>query len=164
MKTYLLQQEMTIRASPEEVWRFFSYPENLRKITPAYMNFKITKHPGTEELFDGMQIGYKVSPILNIPMKWVTLIGPVDRLKSFTDKQLKGPYALWEHTHTFEPVPGGTRMHDEVKYALPFGPLGMLAHALFVSRQLRSVFKYREQVLDQLFPSVEAGETGSSTL
>jgi ligand-binding SRPBCC domain-containing protein len=151
MKTYLLKKEIIIAAPLEKVWQFFSNPENLQKITPPYMKFRIIKRPASMEIFDGMQIEYKVSPILNIPMKWVTSIKSVDWLKSFTDVQLKGPYALWEHAHTFESVPEGTLMHDQVKYALPLGIIGVWAHKLFVSRQLESIFQYRARKVSGLF-------------
>lgn len=151
MKIYLLKKEILIAAPLEQVWQFFSNPENLRIITPPYMKFRIIKRPASTEIFEGMQIGYKVSPILNIPMKWVTLIKSVDRLKSFTDVQFKGPYALWEHTHTFERVPEGTLMYDQVKYALPLGIIGVWAHKLFVNRQLESIFQYRAQIVSGLF-------------
>lgn len=151
MKTYVLEKEIRIPAPPEQVWNFFSAPANLQRITPDYMNFRIIKQPEAAEIFSGMEIEYKVSPVLHIPMKWITLIQSVDRLKSFVDTQLKGPYALWEHTHTFESADGGTLMRDHVKYALPFGPLGVLAHALFVRRQLEGIFAYRERVVRELF-------------
>ncbi|RYZ15432.1 MAG: hypothetical protein EOP49_53090 [Sphingobacteriales bacterium] len=152
MKTYLLEKEITIPAPVEAVWKFFSAAENLQKITPGYMKFKITDRPDVEEIFSGMLIQYKVSPVLNIPLTWVTLIKSVDRLKSFMDTQVKGPYRLWEHTHTFTPVAGGTLMKDSVRYALPFGPLGSLAHTLFVRKQLEGIFSYREQVIGTYFP------------
>lgn len=151
MKTYLLKKETIIAAPLEQVWQFFTDPANLQKITPPYMNFRIIKRPASTEIFDGMQIEYKVSPLLSIPMKWITLIKSVDRLKSFTDVQSRGPYALWEHTHTFESVPEGTLMHDEVRYALPFGIMGVWAHKLFVYRQLEAIFQYRAQAVSGLF-------------
>lgn len=151
MKTYLLKKEIVIAAPIEQVWKFFSDPANLEKITPPYMNFRVTKQPGAEEIHSGMLIEYKVSPVLHIPMKWVTLIQTADPLKRFTDKQLKGPYALWEHTHTFERVPGGTLMRDAVTYALPFSVLGAFAHWLFVRKQLEGIFSYREKVIKDIF-------------
>jgi hypothetical protein len=37
-----------------------------------------------------------------------------------------------------------------VNYQLPLGPLGGLAHRLFVERQLRHIFDYRYQVIERL--------------
>ncbi|MBX2906642.1 MAG: SRPBCC family protein [Taibaiella sp.] len=148
---YRLHKELTIDASIDEVWKFFSSPYNLQKITPAYMNFQITDCPDKNRIFEGMQIAYKVSPVLNVPMKWVTLIQAVHEGVSFTDTQLKGPYKLWKHVHTFEVKPNGVHMSDDVTYELPMGPLGELAHSLFVKKQLEEIFDYRETAVRKIF-------------
>jgi ligand-binding SRPBCC domain-containing protein len=152
MKTYCLTQEITIAAPVSEVWSFFSDPYNLGKISPGYMDFRIVQCPPTKELYDGMQIEYRVKPVLGIPLKWVTRINSVTTGTCFTDIQATGPYTLWEHKHTFEATEGGTRMRDKVVYALPFGVLGRLAHTLFVEKQLRDIFLYREGRIKELFP------------
>ena len=69
----------------------------------------------------------------------------------FTDIQLKGPFALWEHTHTFTTVDGGVRMTDDLRYALPLGPLGNLVNALFMRRRLHNLFDDREKAVKQYF-------------
>jgi ligand-binding SRPBCC domain-containing protein len=57
------------------------------------------------------------------------------------------------HTHTLEDVKGGTKMTDEIRYAMPFGPFGSIAHVLFVKRTLKQIFDYRREKLDQIFPA-----------
>lgn len=152
MKTYILEKETLINAPVKEVWQFFSDPHNLQRITPAYMKFKVVSCPEVPEVYHGMLIEYRVRPLLNIPMKWVTLIKEVAPLQSFTDTQLQGPYTLWEHQHTFKETGQGTLMNDRVKYALPLAFLGQVAHSLFVRRQLQGIFTYREKVIKTVFP------------
>lgn len=151
MKVYTLEKEILVKAPRQQVWDFFSKPHNLVRITPAYMNFRIVDCPDTPEIYTGMLIEYRVSPVLRMPLKWVTEIKAVDAGSRFMDTQRSGPYALWEHTHTFSETPAGTLMHDKVDYALPMGPLGTLAHGLFVRRQLEALFTYREQRIRELF-------------
>lgn len=68
----------------------------------------------------------------------------------FVDAQMKGPYTLWEHTHTFEEDgPGATIIRDRVRYAIPFGPLGELADRLLVQRDLKQIFDYRRDAVAQ---------------
>ena len=153
MKTYSLAQEIIIAAPVNDVWAFFSDPYNLGKISPDYMDFRIVQCPETEEIYDGMLIAYRVKPVLGIPLRWVTRIKNVKPGASFTDVQVAGPYTLWEHTHTFREMSGNTHMRDVVTYALPLGMLGQLAHTLFVHRQLKAIFRYRENRIQQLFPS-----------
>ncbi len=91
----------------------------------------------------------KIAPLVWLP--WVTEIKCVEHGHSFIDEQRLGPYKFWHHRHTFQPVPGGVLMRDRVHYALPFGPLGTLAHTLFVRRKLRWIFAYRKQILARRF-------------
>jgi ligand-binding SRPBCC domain-containing protein len=152
MQPFKIEKELFIPADIQRVWKFFSDPHNLQKITPETLRFKVIQCPDVAEIFEGMRIEYRVSPILNIPLKWVTLIKSVQPLQSFTDLQLKGPYTLWEHTHTFEPQGNGVLMKDKVLYKLPFGPLGLLAHSLFVKKQVTHIFEHREKVIRNIFP------------
>jgi ligand-binding SRPBCC domain-containing protein len=65
--------------------------------------------------------------------------------------QEKGPYAAWIHTHRFAERNGSVVMTDHVDYALPFGPLGRLAHRLRVRSQLEDIFDYRRRAIDEIF-------------
>jgi len=151
MKRFTLNTRQILPISLEEAWAFFSSPKNLSKITPEYMNFKILS--GFEEgtTREGMIIKYKVHPVMGIPLTWVTKITNVSAPNEFTDMQLKGPYKEWVHTHRFREIEGGVEMTDELVYQLPFGPIGLIAHALFVRKQVESIFAYREATLDKLF-------------
>src|SRR5690554_6006697 len=80
-------------------WEFFSSPYNLSRITPKEMNFVIKTQVTEKQIYEGMKIEYTVSPFLNIPLKWVTIITEVEFQKSFTDLQEKGPYKYWSHKH-----------------------------------------------------------------
>lgn len=153
MKTYLLEREALIPAPVAEVWSFFSDPHNLARITPGYLRFRVLRCPDTDKIYEGMLIEYRVSPVPGIPLRWVTLIRSVRDKACFMDKQLEGPYKLWEHTHTFEAHDRGTLMKDSVRYALPFGFAGRWLHRLWIRRQLEGIFNYREEVIRKLFPS-----------
>lgn len=134
-----------------DVWAFFSNPDNLARITPEYMKFTVTSPPHKGEIYPGQVITYKVSPLLGIPLPWMTEITHVAPGSMFVDEQRHGPYSLWHHQHIFEQVPGGILMKDIVHYKLPLGPLGDLANILFVRRQLESIFKYRCKAVESLF-------------
>jgi ligand-binding SRPBCC domain-containing protein len=151
MKRFTLNTRQILPISLEEAWAFFSSPKNLSKITPEYMNFKILSGFDEGTTREGMIIKYKVHPVMGIPLTWVTKITNVSAPHEFTDMQLKGPYKEWVHTHRFREIEGGVEMTDELVYQLPFGPIGLIAHALFVRKQVESIFAYREATLDKLF-------------
>lgn len=100
----------------------------------------------------GTLIDYTVKPMI-FPIRWRTLITDYDPPRRFVDEQLKGPYSFWHHTHTFEEKDGGTLITDDVRYVIPFGIIGRMAHFLFVKRQLKKIFDFREKVISEIFAS-----------
>jgi len=151
MNIYSLSREQFLPISLDEAWKFFSDPGNLAKITPTSMSFEVVTQLNGAPIYKGMRIEYRIRPVLSIPMKWVTIIGEVKDNELFVDTQKEGPYALWEHTHTFKEVDGGVHMTDEVKYALPLGVLGTIAHGLFVKKKLKDIFDFRFDTLEKYF-------------
>jgi ligand-binding SRPBCC domain-containing protein len=86
-----------------------------------------------------------------MPIRWRTRILSYRPPEMFVDEQLKGPYTLWHHTHTFMPTVRGTEMTDVVRYRLPAGVAGRMAHALLVRRQLEEIFDYRAKTIGRIF-------------
>ncbi|HRD07306.1 MAG: SRPBCC family protein [Saprospiraceae bacterium] len=151
MAIYQLKTTQKIPASSEEVWDFISSPKNLSKITPPYMGFIITNGPIPEKMYPGMIISYKVSPVLNIPMSWVTEITHVEPGVYFVDEQRVGPYAIWHHQHKISPIEGGVLMEDIVTYRPPMGILGRIANYLFIKNQLKGIFDFRFKAVEEIF-------------
>jgi ligand-binding SRPBCC domain-containing protein len=147
--TYELNSELLLPAGIEETFAFFEDPRNLSRITPPWLNFRI-KTPEPLIMRLGAEFDYTIR-WLGLPLSWKTLISAYEPPRRFVDEQARGPYRLWRHTHTFVETPEGTRVSDHVAYALPFGPLGKLAHWLAVRRQLEEIFAYRRRVLRRLF-------------
>ena len=117
------------------------------------MNFNITSKDLKDDMYPGMLISYTVTPVLGIPMSWLTEITHVSDKKYFVDEQRYGPYAMWHHQHFIEPHKDGILMTDIVTYKMPLGILGRIAHWLFVKRQLNSIFNYRFQKMEEIFNS-----------
>ncbi|MBX7124382.1 MAG: SRPBCC family protein [Cyclobacteriaceae bacterium] len=151
MRTYQLVRTQWLPLSVDEAWDFFSSPSNLQKITPAKMNFHIISMSGGSSMYAGQIIRYKVNVLPLWRTSWVTEITHVDEHHYFVDEQRVGPYTMWHHQHQFIPKDGGVEMTDTVTYAIPLGPLGVLAHWLFVGRQVSAIFEYRKAVLQELF-------------
>jgi hypothetical protein len=149
MRVYTFQHSQTVSSPLQEVFGFFSRPENLERITPSQLRFE-TLTPPPIAMREGALIDYALT-IKGVPVHWRSLITCYDPPNRFVDEQLKGPYAFWHHEHRFEAVPGGTRIDDEVRYALPLGALGALAHRLFVRRDVERIFHHRETVIAEQF-------------
>jgi len=149
MKIFKLNAKQFIGRPIEEVFGFFSRPENLTVITPSNLHFNILT-PRPLEMKQGAVIDYTIK-IFKVPIHWRTLITTYDPPFKFVDEQLKGPYNFWHHTHTFKEVSDGVEIYDEVHYGIPFGPLGSLLHALWIKKDLNHIFEYRKGVIDNLF-------------
>ncbi len=99
---------------------------------------------------EGALIEYRLK-LHGVPIRWRTRIALWEPPRRFVDVQVRGPYALWEHTHDFEPDDeGGTVLGDRVRYSIPFGPLGELAHATVVRRDVSAIFAYRRRAVEAL--------------
>ena len=151
MGFYQLHTTQKIPATMEEVWNFISSPANLKKITPGYMGFDITSKNLSEEMYPGMIISYKVSPVFGIKTTWVTEITHVEEGEYFVDEQRVGPYSIWHHEHRIESIPGGVLMTDIVSYKPPYGVLGSIANALLIKNKLNEIFDFRTVAIEQIF-------------
>ena len=150
MKIYTLKTKQNLPISLDVAWDFLSNPKNLKTITPDYMGFK-TLSGDEKEMFAGQIIQYIVTPVMGIPMKWVTEITHVVDKKYFDDEQRFGPYALWHHKHFLKEIPGGVEMEDIVDYKVPMGILGQMVHPFLVAPKLKEIFDYRRAKLIELF-------------
>lgn len=155
MKQYLIRHEQLVARPLNEVFAFFEKPRNMVLITPPTMKFVcLTPHPIA--LRNGTIIEYSVR-VFGYRIHWTAIITDYLPPYKFVDVQLRGPYAFWHHTHSFDESSRGTLIVDEVRYVLPFGILGRLAHALFVKRKIEKIFKYRAEIVSSTF-----GETAGT--
>jgi ligand-binding SRPBCC domain-containing protein len=149
MQIHTLQRTQRLDGSPDDVFPFFADAHNLEAITPPLLRFRVVT-PRPIPMGVGTLIQYRLR-LHGIPVSWLTSIQAWDPPYRFVDTQLRGPYALWHHTHTFEPTEdGGTLMTDTVRYAIGFGVLGSVAHRLFVRRDVVAIFDHRATAVPAL--------------
>jgi ligand-binding SRPBCC domain-containing protein len=149
MRVHVLEREQRIAAGRSEVFAFFADAFNLEALTPPWLGFEVlTKRP--IEMRAGALIGYRMQ-LHRVPVRWLTRIERWEPETAFVDRQLRGPYRLWHHVHTFSDCVEGTSMRDRVSYALPLGVLGAAAHAAFVRRDLARIFDYRRESVARVF-------------
>lgn len=148
-RLHLLERTQDLPRPRAEVFAFFADAGNLEAITPPFLHFKILT-PLPIAMQAGALIEYRLR-LYGVPIRWRTRIESWEPEQRFVDVQLQGPYARWHHTHEFEDLPNGTRMRDRVEYAVPWGPLGSLAHLLFVKRSLQRIFDFRRDRVAERF-------------
>jgi ligand-binding SRPBCC domain-containing protein len=144
-----LTSEQWVSADRDRCFAFFADAGNLEALTPPFLRFGILT-PRPIEMRTGALIEYRLV-LMGVPLTWLTRIEDWRPGQRFTDIQLRGPYARWIHRHTFVAEAGGTRVRDEVDYALPLAPFSDPVHALFVRPRLEEIFAYRRDVVARLF-------------
>jgi ligand-binding SRPBCC domain-containing protein len=142
---HVLELDQVLPGERDEVFSFYADAFNLEAITPPWLGFRVVT-PGPIEMQPGAMIEYRLK-LHGIPVRWLTEIEIWEPGRRFVDAQVRGPYRLWRHTHSFEDDPGGTRVRDSVSYEIPLGPLGELADRLMVRRDLARIFDYRRRAV-----------------
>ncbi|NVO03876.1 MAG: SRPBCC family protein [Bacteroidetes bacterium] len=149
---HTLKTSQFVKTDIETVWKFIRSPKNLATITPPKMGFEvINEKDDLDEMYAGQIIEYYVKPIFGIKMHWVTEITHVKVNEYFVDEQRFGPYAFWHHKHFLKEVEGGIEMTDIIHYKAPFWIFGKIANALFIKKQLKAIFDYRFNKINDLF-------------
>lgn len=154
---YKLTREQWVKRPLERVFPFFEKPENLALITPASLGFRLLT-PSPVVMERGRIIDYTIR-LMGVRVRWRSLISSYQPPYHFVDEQLMGPYSFWHHSHDFEESGGGTRLRDEVRYALPAvlpGPLAAALHRWQIQPRLEQIFDYRQQQFQRLFGGPES--------
>jgi ligand-binding SRPBCC domain-containing protein len=149
VRVHVLERSQRLPGPPDEVFGFFSEAHNLEEITPPFLGFEVVT-PKPIDMREGTLIEYRLK-LHGLRLNWLTRIDEWEPGIRFVDRQLEGPYRLWHHTHTFEADGEDTLMRDVVRYALPLGPLGELARALLVRRDLERIFGFRQAEIARRF-------------
>src|SRR5688572_16824866 len=145
---YELTDRFEVPATIDRTWAFFTDAQNLSRITPPWLKFSVaTKEPVHIQLDSVLDytIAWK-----GLRMKWRTRIIDFSPPRQFIDLQIRGPYALWHHQHSFEPnANGGVTCFDRVIYKIPLGPIGRALHAIAIRSQLLDIFRHRRKVIGE---------------
>ncbi|MBV7440433.1 SRPBCC family protein [Weeksellaceae bacterium TAE3-ERU29] len=148
---YQLKSKQIIQASLDEVWDYFSKPQNLNSLTPKDMAFEITSGEPSR-MYEGQIISYQIEILPIIKSSWVTEITHVKEGKMFVDEQRFGPYVMWHHEHHFKVLSEHqVVMNDIVSYKLPLGRLGRLVAGKIIGNRVRKIFEFREEAVDSIF-------------
>jgi ligand-binding SRPBCC domain-containing protein len=154
VKTWRLRSSLWLPHPPGAVFPFFADARNLERLTPSWLSFRILT-PMPIRMQVGAKIDYRIG-LRGIPVRWRTNIARWEPPHAFVDEQVRGPYAIWHHTHTFTPSDGGTALGDEVVMRPKGGPLASVLMKLFVKRDVERIFRYRAEVLTEQFGRKES--------
>jgi ligand-binding SRPBCC domain-containing protein len=159
----------------ELVFAFFANPGNMPHLMPRWQRTRlessrliapplrpVANDPALRYQSPAAGVGSEMTvsfrPVPGIPLR-ITWLGRITEFvwnSHFCDEQVRGPFASWRHCHRIagesQQGEAGTSIADEVDYSLALGPLGAVGNALFVRRQMESVFAYRQRRLMEILP------------
>lgn len=151
----------------DKVFLFFANPENLPRIMPPKTGTRLVDlrlvPPQGNRISNpdslagvGSEIvtSFRLLPSLPFRARWTALITEFEWNNHFADIQKRGPFRRFHHRHEFEAQTRngaeGTIVRDVLDYEVGLGFLGGWADRLFVARQLRHTFEYRQATLLKL--------------
>ena len=146
MKTYRLETKLWLPQPRAKIFEFFSDPRNLDRLTPTWLKFEILS-PHSTVIGTGTLLDYRLR-LRGLPIRWQSEISIWEPPERFVDRQVRGPYKLWVHKHSFEEHEDDTLVGDSVEYAVRGG---CLVQKFLVGPDLERIFAYRHKVLEQIF-------------
>jgi len=144
MKVFTLERQQVVPTQLEETFEFLSNPQNLAQLTPPWMNLELESSSDSHLRMD-TELCFRLK-VRGLPLRWTARIAIWLPGRQFVDEQVRGPFRFWTHVHTFEPVYGGTKVTDRMRYALRGGAL---ADRYLVRRVLERAFDHRAQATEE---------------
>jgi ligand-binding SRPBCC domain-containing protein len=143
-----MKKEIFVRRTPmpvpaEELFRWHAEPGTLRRLTPPWETVEVVGPDAGLAAGQQVELRVRFGPFA---LPWKARIVEVVPGRSFTDVQVKGPFASWRHTHRMVPTgPAASYLEDRVVYALPGWAPGRWVAGRLVRRKLERLFDYRHQ-------------------
>ena len=141
MPQFVRRSSMPVSAAALFDWH--ARPGAFERLTPGWQPTRVLSRTGG--ITDGSRVEVQV-PVCGGLLSKRLLMEHRHYVagSSFTDVQIEGPFARWEHVHTMEPASDGTSvLVDRIDYELPMGVLGETAAGWYVERQLEQLFDFR---------------------
>jgi ligand-binding SRPBCC domain-containing protein len=146
VRTFIFESELWLPRARAEVFPFFADVGNLERITPPWLHFRVLTPPPVV-MGEGAVIDYRLR-VRGLPLRWRARISAWEPPGRFVDEQLRGPYRMWVHEHTFAEERGGVRCRDHVRYAVPGGAL---VDALVGRRDVARIFAFQAHAVSEIF-------------
>jgi uncharacterized protein (TIGR01777 family) len=115
-------------------------PGALERLVPPWDAPRVLERSGGID-HDGARVVLRMTGGL----RWTAEHSDFEPGRRFRDRQVSGPFALWDHDHRFEPCGHGSVLTDEIRWRLPAGRLADLAASGFVDRALDRMFMWRHR-------------------
>lgn len=133
--------------SPDRVFAWHARPGSLLRLFPPWWTVRVLAGPAN--LSAGDRVVLRVG---KGPMRATSEFerSEMDPAGLIVDRQVRGPFQHWRHSHRLEPLAGGgTALVDTVEWTRPTGPLGAAFGARRVRRELGRIFEFRARRIER---------------
>jgi uncharacterized protein len=139
----IFKKKSCINAPVEEVFKWHARPGAIQRLSPPWDPLTVIYQKG------GISAGAKVIMKMKagpIPYTWEARHIDYDENCLFRDKQIKGPFSKWIHTHRFTAAdPNACFLEDMIEYSLPFQLISASLFDPLIQKKLERIFTYRHQ-------------------
>jgi ligand-binding SRPBCC domain-containing protein len=150
-RLFTLRDEIAIQAPIERCFLLSTNVEIVEhdlKMRPVRGRTTGLVSDGDRVRWQGWQFG--------LPQYHESLVGPFEPPTFFRDHMIAGRFASFEHSHRFQDRGDGvTLLSDELRFTMPFGPLGALAGAWILTPHIRGLLHRRFRRLKRIAESEE---------
>jgi uncharacterized protein (TIGR01777 family) len=140
-ETFILRSPMPVSA--DELYAWHARPLAFQRLQPPWEHTTVLKQEGQFGT-DGFLITVRTSTVGPLKGTWLAEAHDFLPGRRFQDRELRGPFAFWNHTHLM--IPEGAEastLEDLIEYRVPFGLPGRLFAGGLVRKRLATVFTYR---------------------
>ena len=147
MEERLFTLRSTINVPVEKLFAWHARNGAIQRLTPPWAPMKLVSRKG-RGVDQGVEVAFDMK-IAGFPCRWEAEHTQYKENQMFQDRQVKGPFGFWEHTHLFfADGPDKSIMEDRIRFKLPFGPLSLPFYG-FARKELKRMFAYRHRILKQ---------------
>lgn len=142
-----LRFEQLVRAPREALFAFHADPANLAVLLAGWRGFELLEHAGHVRPGSRVRLAQRVAFLRHeMTFEHFVLEPPL----RFGERQVRGPFARFEHVHEFHETDGGTTVVDRVGFDLPVHLGGRAAERLVAAPALRRFFEFRRTAYARL--------------
>jgi len=126
-----------------ELYAWHARPGAFERLTPPWRRLRVVERSGTITDGDRLVFEYGIGPVKR---RWVALHRDHVEGAGFTDVQLEGPFAHWQHRHSFFPKTDTTStLQDHVDYGLRGPAVAVRGAERIARRQVERLFAFRHR-------------------
>ncbi|MCE9564241.1 MAG: TIGR01777 family oxidoreductase [Planctomycetes bacterium] len=139
--TFTLRSPMPVSA--DELYAWHSRPLAFQRLQPPWEPIELKAAHGSFGT-EPYRCDFRTPFLGPFKTTWSAETYDFQPGKQFQDRQLKGPFAFWNHTHRFIADTENTSfLEDHIAYRVPLGGIGNVFGGGMVRQRLAAVFAYR---------------------